>query len=375
MPHLFSPIFFVSAFTMTSFLNTPPTRILVVTLRFLGDTLLVTPLLSSLKQAYPSAQIDVLLPKNTAAMLEGNPAVAQLITTPAKPTWKENLSLFKKIFHQYDLAICTQAGDRPTLYSFLASSKRIGFVPQKSQTGWFKRYLFQKWLEFDTQKTHTVLEVLKLCQLLKIVPVYELTAPQPDLSGFEIIKSLNLPDNYVVLHPMPQWRYKQWTPEGWAAIADYCQQQGLKVFISGSSIAAELDYIANLQLPTDTLNLAGRLSLAQLAQVISGAKLFIGCDTGITHLAAATGVATIALFGPSDPVKWTPWPIGYHSDKPPFVSHGSQNVNNVYLIQGQKDCVPCYLEGCDRHQQSYSACLDAITPEQVQAVIADILKV
>ena len=56
--HLF---FFVSAFTMTSFLNTPPTRILVVTLRFLGDTLLVTPLLSSLKQAYPSAQIDVLL--------------------------------------------------------------------------------------------------------------------------------------------------------------------------------------------------------------------------------------------------------------------------------------------------------------------------
>jgi heptosyltransferase-3 len=342
-------------------------------MRYLGDTLLVTPLLSSLKKAYPEAEIDVLLYQNTAAMLEGNSDVSSLITTPAKPRWQDQLSLWKRIFRRYDLAINTQTGDRPTLYAFLAARVRIGFVPQKPQTGWFKRYLFSRWLEFDTQKTHTVLELLKLCQLLNIAPAYQLTTPQLDLSGFENLTGLNLPDNYVVLHPMPQWRYKQWTPEGWAAIADYCQQQGLKVLISGSSIAAELDYIAKLQLPTDTVNLAGKLSLAQLAQVIAEAKLFIGCDTGITHLAAATGIATIALFGPSDPVKWTPWPVNYDSDKPPFVTHGNQHISNVYLIQGQKDCVPCYLEGCDRHQQSYSACLDSITPEQVQAVIADIL--
>lgn len=354
------------------FSSTPPARILVVTMRYLGDTLLVTPLLNSLKKAYPNAQIDVLIFKNTAAMLEGNPVVTNLITTVAKPSWQEHKKLFKQIFRRYDLAVCTQTGDRPTLYSFLAAPVRIGFVPQKSQTGWFKRYLFSRWLEFDTQKTHTVLELLKLCQLLEIVPVYHLTAPQ-DLAGFKNLTGLT--QSYAVLHIMPQWRYKQWTREGWIAVAHYLYKQGVQVVLSGSPLPQEVDYLTELQkdLPENTLNLAGKLSLAQLAQVITGAKLFIGCDTGITHLAAATGISTIALFGPSDSVKWTPWPVDYTHDNPPFVTKGSQHVNNVYLIQGQKDCVPCYFEGCDHHQQSHSACLDAITPEQVQAVMAQIL--
>lgn len=355
------------------FFSKPPARILVVTLRYLGDTLLVTPLLNSLKKAYPDTQLDVLVYENTASILAGNPAISKLITVVQKPTWQQQQALFKQIFRHYDLAINTQTGDKPTLYSVVAASKRIGFVPQKPQTGWFKRYFYTRWLEFDTQKTHTVLELLKLCQLLAISPFYQLTAPQVVDETFNVSDFISA-TNYVVLHPMPQWRYKQWTQEGWAAIADYCQQQGFTVVVSGSAAQAELDYLAQLKLPVNSVNLAGKLSLAQLAQVIGGAKLFIGCDTGITHLAAATGVATIALFGPSDPVKWTPWPINYCSDKPPFVTHGSQQVNNVYLIQGQKDCVPCYLEGCERHRSSYSACLDAIIPEQVQTVIAKLLK-
>jgi heptosyltransferase-3 len=245
-------------------------------------------------------------------------------------------------------------------------------VPQKPQTGWFKRYLFSRWLEFDIQKTHTVLEILKLCQLLNISPVYQLTAPQLVNNDFKVSDFVGF-DDYVVLHPMPQWRYKQWTAEGWCAIAEYCQQQGFKIVVSGSAVAAELDYINNLKLPKQTVNLAGKLSLAQLAKVIAGAKIYIGCDTGISHLASATGVTTIALFGPSDPVKWTPWPIAYNSDTAPFNTLGHQHVNNVYLIQGKKECVPCYLEGCERHRQSYSACLDELKPTQVIAVLAKIL--
>lgn len=358
--------------TTPFFFSKGSVRILVVTMRYLGDTLLVTPLLNSLKKAYPEAQIDVLLYENTAAMLAGNPAISRLITTVAKPRWQDHLKIYKQIFHRYDLAVCTQTGDKPTLYSFLAAPVRIGFVPQKTQTGWFKRYLFNRWLDFDTQKTHTVLELLKLCQLLEIPPVYQLSVPQVVAEDFKVAEFVG-EDGYVVLHPMPQWRYKQWTTEGWAVLADYCQQQGLTVVISGSQAKAERDYLAQLKLPENCVNLAGKLSLAQLAQVVGKAKLFVGCDTGITHLAAATGVATIALFGPSDPVKWTPWPIHYCSNEPPFVTHGNQHVNNVYLIQGQKDCVPCYLEGCERHRESYSACLDAIPPEQVVQLIEQIL--
>jgi heptosyltransferase-3 len=350
-----------------------PQCILLITLRFLGDTLLTTPLLNSLRAAYPEAEIDVLVFKNTAAMLEGNPAIAHIVTIAQKPTWQEQKALFKRIFRHYDLAISTQAGDRPTLYACLAAKMRIGFVPPKPQTGWFKRYFLTRWLEFDVQKTHTVLEMLRLCQLLNIAPIYQLTAPQADLSGFKNL--IGLSQHYAVLHILPQWRYKQWTREGWLAIAQFLHHHGLQVVLSGSPLPQEVEYLTALQkeLPENTLNLAGKLSLAELAQLIEKAKFFVGIDTGITHLAAATRVPTVALLGPTDPVKWTPWPADYHSDTPPFVTKGNQQVNNIYLIQGVKECVPCYFEGCDRHQQSHSACLDELKPAVVIAALADIL--
>jgi heptosyltransferase-3 len=351
--------------TSPLFLKNKPQRILVITLRFLGDTLLTTALLNSLKKAYPKAEIDVLVYKSNALILENNPAISNYIISPQKLTKRDYITLFKQIFRRYDLSISTQTGDRPTLYAFLAASTRIGLVPSRQETGWFKRYLFQRSLVFDEVKTHTVLELLRLCQLLAIEPVYELTPPStekyPDITT----------KPYVVMHIMPQWRYKQWTSAGWIGIAKYLEQQGLQIVLSGSPAKKEIDYLTAIQkrFPEDALNLAGQLSLSQLAKVIEKAQLFIGPDTGITHLAAATGVKTLALFGPSDPVKWSPWPKNYHSSLPPFHSKDSQQVNNVYLIQGQKPCVPCYLEGCDKHQQSYSACLDEITVETVKKTI------
>jgi heptosyltransferase-3 len=343
----------------------PPQRILVISLRFLGDALLTTPLLNSLARAYPDSQIDILVYKNIAPMLEGNPVIHHCIGCTQKPTWREYQQLIKQLFRQYDLAISTQTGDRPTLYAVLAAPIRIGFTPHPTQKGGFKRYFYQRSLIFDEIKTHTVLEVLRLCQLLAIQPVYQLTPP----STQNPIQVTNKP--YIVMHVLPQWRYKQWPRENWLAIADYCHQQGLQIILSGSPDKQERAYLNTLQakMPADTLNLAGNVSLAQLAMIIKKAVFFIGPDTGITHLATATGVTTLALFGPSDPVKWAPWPINYHCDHPPFKTKGNQQVNNVYLFQYDRVCVPCYFEGCDRHRQSISDCLEALSPLKIQQVL------
>jgi len=359
-------------------LSPKPQKILVIAMRYLGDVLLTTPLLHSLRQAYPDAQLDVLVFRNTASMLEGNPDVDHIITTPNRPKFLDYRQLFRQIFRQYDLAIATQPGDRPFLYTMLSAPLRVAAVPLKNTTGWWKRFFVQHWTEFDDDNTHTVLQHLKLLDLIQVPRRFSLVPPQVENTRQLAEQFPFLVDNtgYAVLHPHPQWIYKQWTVAGWIEIGLYLKELGLKLVLSGGPGQEEIDYVANIQrqLPDDTINLAGRASLAQLASIIAQAKLYIGPDTGITHLAAATGIPVITLYGPTNPVKWAPWPSGYNQNINPFYKTGSQNVNNVSLIQGKGECVPCHLEGCDRHQQSRSQCLDELLPQQVKEAINQALK-
>jgi heptosyltransferase-3 len=348
-------------------LKPKPKRILVIVMRYLGDVLLATPLLRSLRIAYPDAQLDVLVYDNTAGILEGNNDIDNIIVTSLRISYRQYVVLLKRLFRRYDLAVVTQTGDRPFLYGLMAASFRIAVVPPKGMTGWWKRFFLQRWTEFDNEQTHTVLQNLKLLDLIGISKDFTLVPPQTDNT-----KSLNrfefLSGDYVVLHPFPQWTYKRWTVEGWVEIGCYLRERGLKVVLSGGALQEELDYIAAIaqKLPADTVNLAGQTSLAQLSHILAQAKLYIGPDTGITHLAAATAVPVLALYGPTNPIKWSPWPYSFDQDKNPFSSVGCQKVNNVSLIQGKADCVPCQMEGCEQHRQSYSRCLDALSVEQVK---------
>lgn len=348
-------------------------------MRYLGDVLLTTPLVHSLRQAYPDAQLDVLVFRNTASMLEGNPDVNRIITTPNRPKFLDYRQLFWQIFRQYDLAIATQSGDRPFLYTLLAAPLRVAVVPPKNTTGWWKRFFVRHWTEFDDDNTHTVLQHLELLDLIKVPRCFSLIPPQVDNIRQLAEQFPFLTDNtsYVVLHPHPQWTYKQWTVAGWIEIGLYLKNLGLKLVLSGGPAQEEIDYVANIQhqLPEDTVNLVGRVSLAQLATIIAQAKLYIGPDTGITHLAAATGIPVIALYGPTNPVKWAPWPSGYSENENPFHKTESQQLNNISLIQGKGDCVPCHLEGCDRDRKSRSHCLDTLSSERVKQAIAKILNV
>lgn len=341
----------------------------MIAMQYLGDVLLATPLVHSLRQAYPHSRIDILVYDNTAAMLEGNPDIDRIITTPNRPKLDDYRRLLPQIFRRYDLAMALQTGDRPFIYSLLATPFRISVVPPKNATGWWKRFFTQRWVESDNADTHTVLQHLKLLDLIAVRPVFELIPPQVADDGLLEKQFPFLADKapYVVLHPHPQWTYKRWTAAGWVTIGNDLAKSGYKIILSGGPAQQEMNYIADIanQLPQDTINLAGQASLAQLAEIIGRAKLFIGPDTGITHLAAATGIPVIALYGPTNPVKWAPWPKDYHVNANPFYKVGSQRVNNIILCQGIADCVPCHLEGCERHRQSRSRCLDTLAPETV----------
>ncbi|UCD12630.1 MAG: glycosyltransferase family 9 protein [Nitrospinaceae bacterium] len=352
-------------------LKKSPGRILVISMRYLGDLMATTPLIHCLRAAYPDADIDVLAYSHTAPLLEGNPDIDRVIPTPMKPAPRDYWPLWKSLFRKYDLALVPQSGNRRNFYAILAAPVRVLMVNKKPGKGWWKRIFGQGWTEYDADN-HTVHELLNFTKVLGIPALQTLIPPRPTVS------KLALPPewegrSYAVLHIHPQWRYKQWTLEGWIEIARHLQGLGLDLLFTGGPGTEEHDYIEAVRMhlpePGKILNLAGRPSLAALAELISRAKLFIGVDTGITHLAAATGTPVIALYGPTLPEKWGPWPANYTDAANPYRRVGSQQVSNIYLIQGEGDCVPCGHEGCDRHRQSRSECLDTLPAEKVKPSI------
>lgn len=355
-------------------------KILLIATRQIGDVLLTTPLLRSLRRAYPAATLDVLIYKNCEGILEGNPAVNALIPISEYPSLREYFALGQKIFRRYELAISTLAGDRPILYALSAAPLRAAIVPPKSWQSAWKRQFVQNWVELDNWETHTVVQNLRLADALGIPRCYEIGLPQlPDTEDFldKKVPFAWRTQAFAVLHLFPKWRYKQWTRHGWAQLIGYLLQKPLRIVLTGSSDPDELSYIQsviNIVRPP-LVNLAGQLRFSEVARLIQASVLYVGPDTAVTHLAAATGTPTVALYGPTNPLKWAPWPCGYAQEKPPFAKVGSQQNGNVLLIQGVGDCVPCHQEGCDRHRQSHSMCLETLTGATViQAIDKWIIK-
>lgn len=341
-----------------------PRQILVTCPQRLGDVLLTTALIRSLKQAWPDAQIDVLVLSGTEGVLVGNPDIRQVLTQVQRLSWWRKLAEAARLWRRYDIGVAAIPTDRSRLYAWVGAAFRVGFLVEgeKGKTGWLDRHVV-----FDDLDTHTVAMQGGLVEQLGIRPALEVVVPMPSPGELDALQRRLPVKAYAVLHPSPKFRYKMWRSDGWAALAEWLHAQGLEIVFSGSGDTDELAYVAAIekQLSVPYRNLAGTLSLAESAAVLKGASLYVGPDTVMTHMAAATGIPTLALFGPSNPVKWGPWPAGWEGVQSPWQRVGSGRHANVLLLQAVADCVPCMLEGCERHVNSPSACLDEMPVSRV----------
>lgn len=352
-----------------------PKRILVIVTRRIGDVLLATPVLRSLKNAWPDAQIDVLVFAGTAGLLAGNRDVHKVLTVQERPSFGAHLRFVSSIARRYDLALSLLPGDRPTLYAWLAGKRRIGLQLPDRRSRW-KRALLDAWVPFDDTDTHTVRMHLALLESIGIRPLADV-APSWTSEDEARVRSLLAPlgeARYAVMHPCPKFRYKMWIEEGWVRVGRWLEDQGFKLVLTGGPESNERAYVSRIasQIP-GALDLSGALGLGGVAYVLSGAAVYVGPDTAITHAAAALGVPTIALFGPTNPVRWGPWPMGQTYSTNPWQRKGSQAASRVRLVQGEGTCVPCGGEGCDKHVESASDCLDQLAPERVIAALSDVL--
>jgi heptosyltransferase-3 len=343
----------------------PRPKILVVALRRLGDVLLTTPLIRSLRHAWPDAEIDALVFSGTKGILEGNPDLSRAIGLNEGASTGESLALARNLWQRYDLAVTTQAGDRPTFLAVAAGRQRTG-VTERRLIGHIKRFFLHRAVPAQAGQ-HRIEETLRLARALGIEPATEVVCPRGAVRR-EILPG----GTYAVIHAAPQFTYKQWHRDGWRALARHLAARGLVVVVTGGPSDAERGYLDATWDGLAVLRRDGQLSWPELTALLEGAKLFVGPDTSLTHLAAAAGCPTIALYGPTDPRLWGPWPKGGLTE-PWNAKAGIQRCGNVYLIQNPMPCVPCQHEGCLRRLGSYSRCLDELAPDVVISTINEAL--
>ncbi len=336
-------------------------RILVISLRRIGDLLLATPLVRSLRRAWPESEIDMLVFDHTRGIVAGNPDINRVITMSQRPTLAESARLVVTLWRHYDIAISTQSGDRPIAFAFAAGHMRVGVTTDDDP--WLARTLKRIALHrriAAAENVHRVEQMLRLADALDIARVPDLVCPAAASSSQAAPTG-----NYAVIHASPMFAYKEWTKDGWRAVAAALAQRGIAVVAIGGPGEAERRYLEEVWRGVAPFHQVG---WAETMTLLSKAKIYIGPDTSVTHLAAASGCPTIALFGPMDPRVWGPWPVG-GLETSWAASSKIQNQGNVWILQNPLPCLPCTLEGCERHVGSRSACLDELNPEQVMAAV------
>ena len=353
-------------------MNEAPRNILVTATPVMGDVLLCTPLVRSARAAWPNARIDVLTRPGGAAVLEGNPDVNEAIELHKKPPARELLAFLFSRFRKYDLVLSNSASDRALIYSLVMGKRRVSLVqPHKNMR--LKQRLYDHTSPVEYERLHTIVQNLALTDLLGVERHYDVTLPRNAASG-ETLRAV-LGDNwadrdFAILHPNSAAPYKRWHKAGWERVAGHLRDRGLRILVTGSPAAVDIDYIEALGLATAPAeSLAGKLSLADVALLLERARVYVGVDTLVTHMAAAAGTPTVAIFGPISPLTWGPWPRGFSGGDSPWQHVGSQASHNVTVIQGVKACVPCGEAGCDRRLDSYSECLDTLPAAAVIAAM------
>ena len=355
-------------------MNAPESALVVATQR-IGDVLLATPLIRSIKRAWPHAAVDALVFEGTEDAIAANPDIRRVLAIPLRPGRLAHLRFMWRLLRRYDVALSVLTGMRPTTYAFLAGRWRAGFHLPARKGPW-KRHLLNEWVLFDNWNTHTVLMNLALADVIGAPRIGEVVASwsaQDEQLALQVLGG-DKGKPLAVLHTFPKYNYKMWHRDGWKEVARWLSEHGFRLALTGSGDAEELAYVDDLAraMPAGTINAAGKLTLGASACLVSRARIYIGPDTAMTHIAAALGTPTVALYGPTNPVKWGPWPRGHAPDANPWRRCGSQHVGNVVLVQGPGICVPCHLSGCERHIKSFSDCLLALPAASVIAAIREL---
>jgi heptosyltransferase-2 len=324
-----------------------PKKILVVQTAFIGDVILITPLIKAIKELYPLALLDVMVIPQTAGVLANNPNINEVILFNKREN--KLIAFIKTLFllknNKYDIAITPHSSVTTGLLLKYANIKmRIGYDRWSAA-----KYLTHKVPHPDG--VHKTIKNLSLLSLLTSKKFSNQTELFPSKEMIEkadkIINELKERTNKLIaIAPGSVWFTKKWPTEYYKKLAEQLVENNFGIVLIGSKDETD---ICNEVLPKKNgLNLAGKLSLLESATIISQCNLMICNDSGALHIANAMQTDVFAFFGP------TVQSIGYF----PF-------RENDFVFEQEMDCRPCGSHGGKECPLKHHSCMKEIFPEKV----------
>lgn len=339
-------------------------KILIVSLRYLGDCFLSAALAGPIKAKYPDAYVDVLTYKGNEKIIEGCNDIDHVLTIEANLKARAFFRRFFSRHHDYDWVLITQESSRAVMAGFWLAKSAVKEKTPSDHRSWWKNLLVSHLCE---RRSGHFLDRQSI--LLKPIVGFE-----PKLDPLNPAYDQRLDHDieifcrhpYVVCHLHSRYEDKNWSEKEWLYLIRKMQQKGLSVLLTGGNGAAEKETLEALvkEVSNEEIkSVAGRLTFAQSAYLISKAKLFIGVDTATSHIAAATGIQTVSLFGPTDVCVWGPSPV---TDRKPYNSGQCiQRNGNVTVIRNPAylNCRKCHRHRCglNKSEPEKALCLQTLS--------------
>ncbi len=339
-----------------------PKKILVVNLRYIGDTIWMYPFVKNLKLNFPHADISALVNEGGEMFLRLLPEVSEVITVRRKeikgrfgiiPFIRFLIEIRRK---KFDTAFLLSNSDRPTIIGFASGAGvRVGF----RHDSWWRAHLLTERFLWDYEKnTHMIEYYLQALTDLGL-KVYDrsltIDVPESAIKGiterFPILRRKT--KKAVIVHPGSRTELRQWGAGRFAEVINALGED-YNVFLIGGPQEGDVvqDVLKRLKRTPDIVS--NELSLMDFAALCKFGDLFVGNDSAPIHIAAATGLFVIGIYGPTLSKHCGPW-----TDK------------RILFDMSTLPCRMCDQDVCSNQERQ--ACLNIIKPQMVIETIKKVL--
>jgi predicted lipopolysaccharide heptosyltransferase III len=342
-------------------------RILLVRLRQIGDVVFTTPAIRALRATFPDAHLSYVVEPAALPIVEHNPHLDEVIVAHRRrgvAGLRSDFGLIKRLrAGRYDVAIDFHGGPRASLLTWLSGARRrIGY--DVVGRGWM--YTERVSRPRELRPRHSVQNQFDLLAPLGIGPADPATEPVEMVAGdeagrrvLERLRAAGVPADarLIVIHVSSSSPFRRWPAESFAeAIADLAgsAEDRRIVVTAGPSEAGAVERIvagARARLngaAAERILRCGEFSLVELRALVDAAALYLGGDSGPLHIAAASRVPIVALYGPTLPIRSHPW--------------RSRSIPSEAVDAGDLPCRPCDQRVC---APGDFRCLTGIRPADV----------